>query len=514
MRDKVINLLTSLKLTVVCLLFGLVLVFVGTMAQADEGLYQAQARYFKHWFVPSFTMFGKTLPIPLPGGYLVGTVLLINLVAAHAKRFVFSKKKIGIFLVHVGLVLLLVGQLLTDILSTESALRIEEGETKNYSEDFHANELVVIDTSDAKDDRVVSIPEKMVAAKNDIHDGSLPFTVRVRDYWVNADLDDAVPPEAKPVAVTAGSHTNSLVLALPASDSRQARATVWFELVSSKGSLGTYLVQARDMEEQSFTLDDRTFGMSVMFAPMMGGNNLIFRDPDSARRDNMINIPETELVPNAEIRREGLPVTVKVREFWANGRIYRQPGANAVRPAATQGTLTDVVLTPRPPVTEMDSRNLPAALVEIVTPKGPLGSWLVTSATRTKQEFTYENKTYQLAMRFFRHYKPYNLTLLDFTHERYKGTTKPKNFASRIRLQHPVTGEDREVLIRMNTPLRYDGLTFYQASFEPGDKVTILQVVRNPGWLTPYLACILVSAGLIIQFLTHLIGFATKRRTA
>ena len=64
----------------------------------------------------------------------------------------------------------------------------------------------------------------------------------------------------------------------------------------------------------------------------------------------------------------------------------------------------------------------------------------------------------------------------------------------------------------MNTPLRYGGETFYQASFEEGDQVSILQVVRNPAAITPYVACILVAAGLIVQFLTHLIGFAQEAR--
>ena len=38
-----------------------------------------------------------------------------------------------------------------------------------------------------------------------------------------------------------------------------------------------------------------------------------------------------------------------------------------------------------------------------------------------------------------------------------------------------------------------------------------LQVVRNPSWLTPYVACVMVAAGLVIQFLSHLVGFAKKR---
>jgi cytochrome c biogenesis protein ResB len=65
----------------------------------------------------------------------------------------------------------------------------------------------------------------------------------------------------------------------------------------------------------------------------------------------------------------------------------------------------------------------------------------------------------------------------------------------------------------MNNPLRYGGLTFYQASFANDDKTTILQVVRNPNWVLPYIACTLVSLGLLVQFTSHLMKF-NKRRSA
>ena len=45
-------------------------------------------------------------------------------------------------------------------------------------------------------------------------------------------------------------------------------------------------------------------------------------------------------------------------------------------------------------------------------------------------------------------------------------------------------------------------------------RVTILQVVHNPSWLTPYFSCVLVAAGLIVQFMIHLIGFVRKLSTA
>ena len=386
MLDRIVRPLTSLRLTVALLCAGLALVFVGTLAQVHEGLYQAQTRYFKSWFVWKPTIGDSTWPILLPGGYLIGTLLLANLLAAHAARFNLTKKKIGILLIHFGVILLLVGQLLTDAFSTESAMRLAEGESRNYSQDFRANELVVIDSTDPQHDEVVSIPERLVATRKEIRDEKLPFALRVLNYWPNAAL---------------------------------------------------------------------------------------LRDPASST----------------------LPVP------------------------ATSGVGKGLHLVPLAPTASTEERDLPSAVVEPVTPHGSLGAWLVSCELGARQEFRYRDRTYQLALRFKRYYKPFSLQLLEFTHERYRGTDTPKNFASRVRIRRPDSGEDRETLIYMNNPLRYNGETYYQAGFDPKNdsrvhKVTILQVVRNPGWLTPYFSCALVFLGLLVQFLTHLIGFATKWRNA
>ena len=95
-----------------------------------------------------------------------------------------------------------------------------------------------------------------------------------------------------------------------------------------------------------------------------------------------------------------------------------------------------------------------------------------------------------------------------------KARTFPRIFRSQLLLNRPDTGERRDVLIYMNNPLRYDGRTFYQASFDPDNQGTILQVVKNPGWLTPYLACVLIATGMIVQFLSHLVPFLRRRRTS
>ena len=51
MLDRIIKFFTSLRLTVVCLAFAVLLVFFGTLAQVNEGLYDAQNRWFRSIFV-------------------------------------------------------------------------------------------------------------------------------------------------------------------------------------------------------------------------------------------------------------------------------------------------------------------------------------------------------------------------------------------------------------------------------------------------------------------------------
>jgi len=125
---------------------------------------------------------------------------------------------------------------------------------------------------------------------------------------------------------------------------------------------------------------------------------------------------------------------------------------------------------------------------------------MVSNALAAPQAFTWDGRSYALLMRPARQYLGYSMTLKKFSHDRYPGTDIPKNFSSLVRLKDQSRGEDRDVLIYMNQPLRYRGKTFYQASFGKGDTLSILQVVENPGWLMPYASTVLVSVGLLVHF--------------
>ncbi|MCX5682081.1 MAG: ResB protein required for cytochrome C biosynthesis, partial [Planctomycetota bacterium] len=91
--DRLIKVFTSLRLTAVCLALALLLVFFGTLAQVDLGLYKVQNEFFRSFLI-YWGPKGASWRIPVfPGGYLIGGVLLINLFASQFKRFVFTPSK-------------------------------------------------------------------------------------------------------------------------------------------------------------------------------------------------------------------------------------------------------------------------------------------------------------------------------------------------------------------------------------------------------------------------------------
>src|SRR5689334_22244213 len=72
--------LGSLRLTVALLFLSMVLVFFGTLAQINNGIWTVMEQYFRCWIA----MLGGWLPFP--GGRLLGALLLVNLVISHSAR--------------------------------------------------------------------------------------------------------------------------------------------------------------------------------------------------------------------------------------------------------------------------------------------------------------------------------------------------------------------------------------------------------------------------------------------
>ncbi len=99
---RVLHSLASLRLTVTLFALAIVLIFAGTLAQVDKDIWEVMNLYFRAWvaWIP-FQVFSSRAQLSFPakamqsvpggfffpGGFLIGSAMAINLLAAHGVRF-------------------------------------------------------------------------------------------------------------------------------------------------------------------------------------------------------------------------------------------------------------------------------------------------------------------------------------------------------------------------------------------------------------------------------------------
>lgn len=132
--------LSSFKLTLFVLVSLMFLVFFGTLYQAEHGLYLAQKKFFDSLIIVDGFLI-------LPGAVLIMCIAFINLSAFLCFKFKYSWAKSGIFIIHLGLMSLLLGGFYTLYFSKESLISLREGEQSNFSTDYYKWQLRVIKES-------------------------------------------------------------------------------------------------------------------------------------------------------------------------------------------------------------------------------------------------------------------------------------------------------------------------------------------------------------------------------
>lgn len=265
--QRALRFLGSLQLTVTLLCLSIFLVFVGTWAQVNSGIWTVMDQYFRCWVA----WLGGWCPFP--GGKLLGVALLVNLLVSHSSRikvqargprlllglatlaiggaltwFVIShvfdfdstqrtinpsrrvtlqlvqgggaaavlfvacwllfRRKAGIVLLHTGIVILMLSELATSELAEEGTMTIFEGQRISFVEDNRKSELAIIDASNPEKDDVVAVPQSLLEQGQPVRLEGLPFDIQVARgrFFKNAELSPLRPGEPNPATQGAGLH--------------------------------------------------------------------------------------------------------------------------------------------------------------------------------------------------------------------------------------------------------------------------------------------------------------------
>ncbi|MCG8617802.1 MAG: hypothetical protein MI802_16420, partial [Desulfobacterales bacterium] len=206
--DSLLHRLSSLKITVTLLALSIFLVFAGTIAQTTQGIWPVVDGYFRSLYVwidiAIFVPGGYEAPsfsFPYPGGWLLGGLLLTNLLAAQVTRFHYTWKRSGILLSHLGLLALMLSELVTGLVAQEAQFVFVKGQTAHYAEDIREFELALIDTSHPDRDDVWVVPESRLKPGRTLTDPILPFHIEILSVYPNSRVDQNTPSGDLPYTI-------------------------------------------------------------------------------------------------------------------------------------------------------------------------------------------------------------------------------------------------------------------------------------------------------------------------
>lgn len=528
-----IRMLASLKLTCVLLLFSMVIVFAGSLAQAQEDVWPVVGQYFRTWvahieirhlFPPSmfpglmdydWSRLGMLQTIPFPGGWSIGTVMFINLLSAHALRFKVRASG-GKLLAGIGIVLLGAAMTTFVIVVGNTQKGVESANTLLTPLQIWYVMLGLLGITAAIPLATAflknkSTPERIVL----IASGSLIgllflyFVIGGEEARVNLSSMRILWQLMKGAAC-------SMVLLFGCQLLFDKRSGIVLLHVGVALLMISELLVAMHAKENMLTLQE---GQTAKFLRDIRERELAIVLQQEDGSDRVVTISQERLQQAAKaesdegrlitLPAEALPFDLRISQFFLNSQLRSiLPGEDQ---SATTGLGTFATPVKLDPLTGMDDgQDMSTVVLDVVdrqtgeTVESLLVSQDVSEARKVPiaEQATVDGDNYQFYLRFQRNYRPYEVTLVDTSRTNYVGTATPRDYRSTILIKDTETNEEEQFTVWMNNPLRYEGETFYQTGHQElaGTEISTISVVRNTGWMLPYIACMIVTFGMFAQF--------------
>jgi ABC-type transport system involved in cytochrome c biogenesis permease subunit len=539
---RVLGPLASLKLTVVLFALAIVIVLAGTLAQVNADVWDVVDEYFRIrpsqlaeggagflkaffvWipgqiFLPgAFFPNAPTLPewagFWFPKGWVIGGVMLLNLLSAHLIRFKLQAR--GTRLV-VGLWLLAMGVLVTWLVVASGS----------NNDGFQTETLI---------------------SYRRLWDVLLfgLFGLSAGSFYLGLRTGPAFKMERRlafGAAASLGAMFAWLLLGGIELWKSDASMRILYQLVKGivAGAVLLAGCQALFKKRAGIVLLHGGVALLMMSEVLVGlkavetkmnlgegeTRNFVFdtRHPEIAiidasdpTTDTVTVVPLSKLLePGAKVSDDLLPFNIESVKVLKNSLVPPALAPDKDNPATAGAGLTRQLreIPASTGVSNDSSVDLPGLYVKLTDKKtgADLGTWM-THVFEDPQTVKVDGKSYELQLRFGQTYLPFSIKLVNVAKDDYLGTKTTRNYSSEIVLADAEKNTKDNLTIWMNNPLRYRGLTFYQSGYHrderSGREFTTLQVVSNTGWMIPYVSCMIVGVGMAYQFMLTLLRFLNR----
>ena len=392
-------------------------------------------------------------------------LFVINFIGNIFKYNLLNKRKWPVLLLHLSWIFILVGAFVTRYISYEGVMSIREGATENSFLSEKTYLTVYIDG----DYEIDGLPQRWYTER------PVDFSPRMENkFGFNAQYAD------KPISIKLTEFINGAEEDVVYDENGE----YYLKIVESAGGMPhNHFLKEGSTENIHGTL-------YTLNNYIEGAVNITFDDDNE---DLYISSPyEGEYMVMATMSQGALnkdtyePLNLRARYIINNQQL--------VFPKPVIKGFFDIVKKSELLKSDQDGLELlittPAETktVRVIGGKGTNNAFKTFRVGEQDFMIRYGSKVYDL---------PFSVKLNDFIAEKYPGTDKSySSFASEV----TVIGEENfDYKIYMNNILNYKGYRFFQASFDPDEKGTILSVNHDSlGTFLTYLGYILLYLGLVV----------------
>lgn len=441
---KIIKYLASLKLAVFVIIAIAVLTATGTIIESKFDAYAAKKIVYD-----TIWMYG-----------IMG-LLTVNLIAVIVDRYPWKQRHLAFILAHVGIIILLFGGLLTMKYGLDGSLRIGIGEKGRYVQTAETD-LVVYSSFDG--DRYSKTFETEVDFFRKPPTQEKPFLIPTMGQAIQVvDYKKYVIPKRQ----------------VGESTLKTAGMGLRLQIQNANANSIEWLVQSQKGKAAKENFGPLTVHL-VEELPVHGQmKNEIYFAPGKKEGEVLYQLFTKE------------KVTASQKGSLKEGGVIQTPWMGSI--------VRLLRLLPRAEETwdiQELSRPTPLTVAAIQVLHEGKKQWVLLNDML--KVFT-ENAAYLITFGNRRIDLGFDVELKKFEIERYQGTMRAMAYRSVVSVPEMGTTE-----ISMNEPMKYQKLTFYQASFQEDEMgkpiASILSVNQDPGRFFKYLGSLIMSLGIIFLF--------------
>jgi cytochrome c-type biogenesis protein CcsB len=402
-------------------------------------------------------------------------LLVINFLGQLIVFKLYRKRKLAILLFHLAFILIIIGAALTRYFGFEGFIHIREGKIQNMckTSEKYLNLTIINNQGDV----VLSDHQEFVATlikkqkyKKTFAINQKEYSIRYSQFLPNASETIVNDPNGKPM------------VSLMVSNGMQ-RENIILSKGESKNVNGLKI---------GFLTDDY---IDILIA--IENESFVMRSKTGMQTINMENKQHEVIKADEEIRFERM-------------KIYQIDDWSIVPNSLTMsGVLQVVSLNYK---THQTNKN---ALVFEISGNGQKENvylWQNQNGESITQ-LDINNHTIKLSYAPLKVELPFSLRLNDFILERYPGSTSPSSYKSKVELIDSANQINKPYSIYMNHILKYKGWRFYQSSYDPDEKGTILSVNKDlAGILVTYTGYFLLFLFIIFSLLNKNSHFRTVNK--